>query len=104
MKLTVVSKTTTSLASSAMLKIPFNRVSPQAERIIAEEQVSDQDIIFIIGFEYQNNNGTLSTTSTRVFHAFNDLRGPLTEYGMINLYNINANIIKVIWSLYRIVT
>ena len=95
-------------ASKVMLKILLNRLTPQAEMIIAEEQA---------GYG-PGRNTTAQIFSLRIlcerylqhqqdlFHVFVDFKKAFDRvwhvalWSTMELYNINANLIKVIESLY----
>ena len=98
----------TSHASKVMLKILLNRLTPQAETIIAEEQAgfrpgrSTTEQIFslrILCERYPQHQQDL-------FHVFVDFKKAFDRvwhaalWSTMKLYNINANLIKVIESLY----
>ena len=95
--------------SKVMLKIILNRLKTQAERIIAEEKArfragrSTTEQIFnirIIMEKYLQHQQEL-------FHVFIDFKKAFDRvwhealWATMNLYNINANLIKVIQSLYQ---
>ena len=95
-------------ASKVMLKILLNRLTPQAETIIAEEQAgfrpghSTTEQIFslrILCERYRQHQQDL-------FHGFVDFKKAFDRvwhaglWSTMKLYNINANLIKVIESLY----
>ena len=95
-------------ASKVMLKILLNRLTPQAETIIAEEQAgfrpgrSTTEQIFnlrILCERYLQHQQDL-------FHVFVDFKKAFDRVchaalcSTMKLYNINANLIKVIESLY----
>ena len=95
-------------ASKVMLKILLNRLTPQAEMIIAEEQAgfrpgrSTTEQIFslrILCERYLQHQQDL-------FHVFVDFKKAFDRvwhaalWSTMKLYNINANLIKVIESLY----
>ena len=95
-------------ANKVMLKILLNRLTPQAEMIIAEEQAgfrpgrSTTEQIFslrILCERYLQHQQDL-------FHAFVDFKKAFDRvwhaalWSTMKLYNINANLIKVIESLY----
>ena len=95
-------------ASKVMLKILLNRLKPQAEKIIAEEQAgfrpgrSTAEQIFnlrILCERYLQHQQDL-------FHVFVDFKKAFDRvwhaalWSTMKLYNINANLIKVIESLY----
>ena len=95
-------------ASKVMLKILLNRLTPQAEAIIAEEQAgfrpgrSTTEQIFslrILCERYLQHQQDL-------FHVFVDFKKAFDRvwhaalWSTMKLYNINANLIKVIESLY----
>ena len=94
--------------SKVMLKILLNRLTPQAEMIIAEEQAgfrpgrSTTEQIFslrILCERYLQHQQDL-------FHVFVDFKKAFDRvwhaalWSTMKLYNINANLIKVIESLY----
>ena len=95
-------------ASKVMLKILLNRLTPQAETIIAEEQAgfrpgrSTTEQIFslrILCERYLQHQQDL-------FHVFVDFKKAFDRvwhaalWSTMKLYNINANLIKVTESLY----
>ena len=95
-------------ASKVMLKILLNRLTPQAETIIAEEQAgfrpgrSTTEQIFSLRMlceRYLQHQQDL-------FHVFVDFKKAFDRvwhaalWSTMKLYNINANLIKVIESLY----
>ena len=95
-------------ASKVMLKILLNRLTPQAETIIAEEQTgfrpgrSTTEQIFslrILCERYLQHQQDL-------YHAFVDFKKAFNRvwhaalWSTMKLYNINANLIKVTESLY----
>ena len=95
-------------ASKVMLKILLNRLTPQAEMIIGEEQAgfrpgrSTTEQIFslrILCERYLQHQQDL-------FHVFVDFKKAFDRvwhaalWSIMKLYNINANLIKVIESLY----
>ena len=95
-------------ASKVMLKILLNRLTPQAEMIIAEEQAgfrpgrSTTEQIFslrILCERYLQHQQDL-------FHVFVDFKKTFDRvwhaalWSTMKLYNINASLIKVIESLY----
>ena len=95
-------------ASKVMLKILLNRLTPQAEMIIAEEQAgfrpgrSTTEQIFslrILCERYLQHQQDL-------FHVFVDFKKAFDRvwhaalWSTMKLYNINADLIKVIESLY----
>ena len=95
-------------ASKVMLKILLNRLTPQAETIIVEEQAgfrpgrSTTEQIFslrILCERYLQHQQEL-------FHVFVDFKKAFDRvwhaalWSTMKLYNINANLIKVIESLY----
>ena len=95
-------------ASKVMLKILLNRLTPQAETIIAEEQAgfrpgrSTTEQIFslrILCERYLQHQQDL-------FHVFVDFKKAIDRvwhaalWSTMNLYYISANLIKVIESLY----
>ena len=95
-------------ASKVMLKILLNRLTPQAETIIAEEQArfrpghSTTEQIFslrILCERYLQHQQYL-------FHVFVNFKKAFDRvwhaafWSTMKLYNINANLIKVIESLY----
>ena len=95
-------------ASKVMLKILLNRLKPQAGQIIAEEQA---------GFRPEHST-TEQIFNLRIlcerclqhqqdlFHVFVDFKKAFDSvwhaalWSIMKLYNINANLIKVIESLY----
>ena len=94
--------------SKVMLKILFNRLKPQAERIIAEEQAgfragrSTTEQIFnlrIICERYLQHQQDL-------YHVFIDFKKAFDRvwhaalWATMNLYNISNNLIKVMQNLY----
>ena len=96
------------LRGKVMLKILLNRLTPQAETIIAEEQAgfrpgrSTTEQIFslrILCERYLQHQQDL-------FHVFVDFKKAFDRvwhaalWSTMKLYNINANLIKVIESLY----
>ena len=91
-----------------MLKILLNRLTPQAETIIAEEQAG-----FRLGRSTIEQIFSLRILCERylqhqqdLFHVFVDFKKALDRvwhaalWSTMKLYNINANLIKVIESLY----
>ena len=95
-------------ASKVMLKILLNRLTPQAETITAEKQAgfrpgySTTEQIFSLRIQcerYRQHQQDL-------FHVFVDFKKAFDRvwhaalWSTMKLYNINANLIKVIESLY----
>ena len=106
--ITLIPVSLISHASKVMLKILLNRLTPQAETIIVEEQVgfrpgrSATEQIFslrILCERYLQHQQDL-------FHVFVDFKKAFDRvwhaalWSTMKLYNINANLIKVIESLY----
>ena len=95
-------------ASKVMLKILLNRLTPQAEMIIAEEQAGFRpgrcttEQIFslrILCERYLQHKQDLFHVSVDFKKAF-DRVWHAALWSTMKLYNINANLIKVIESLY----
>ena len=95
--------------SKVMLKIILNRLKPQAERIIAEEQAgfrarrSTTEQIFnlrILGEKYLQHQQDL-------YHVFIDFKKALDRvwhaalWATMKKYNISTNLIQVIKNLYN---
>ena len=90
--------------SKVMLKIILNRLQPQAEEIIAEEQAgfrAPQNKYSISGFSARN---TCSISS--LYHVFIDFKKAFDRvwhealWATMRKYNINASIIQAIENLY----
>ena len=96
-------------ASKVMLKVILNRLKPQVEEIIAEEQAgfrpgrSTTEQIFnlrILCEKYQQHQKDL-------YHVFIDFKKAFDRvwhealWATMKLYNINANLIQIIESLYN---
>ena len=93
-------------ASKVMLKILLNRLTPQAETIIAEEQAGfrpRQLNRFSAGEYCARGTSNTNRTSSMFFVDFKkafDRVWHAALWSTMKLYNINANLIKVIESLY----
>ena len=95
-------------ASKVMLKIILNRLQPQAEEIIAEEQVgfravrSTTEQIFNLRILCEN----YLQHQQNLYHVFTDFKKAFDRvwhealWATMRKYNINANIIRVIENLY----
>ena len=95
-------------ASKVMLKILLNRLTPQAEMVIAEEQAgfrpghSTTEQIFSMRILCERH----LQHQQDLFHVFVDFKKAFDRvwhaalWSTMKLYNINANLIKVIESLY----
>ena len=95
-------------ASKLMLKIILNRLKPQAEKIIAEEQASFRpgrsttEQIFNLRILWER----CLQHQQDLFHVFVDFKTVFDRvwhaalWSTMKLYNINANLIRLIESLY----
>ena len=83
-----------------MLKVILNRLNPQAEEIIATEQLGSQP-----EGAPQNRSSALESFVKSTSYII-DLKKNLTKYGtypygaIMRKYNINANLVRTIESLY----